>query len=81
MVGTMALLHGFTRTSLGRGGTGVVPAATVVLPADDDVLRRTRRRAGLGAGRGGRRRSRVRRRGAAATVALTAAGVPFTVRS
>ncbi|CAL9429447.1 hypothetical protein SUDANB15_02005 [Streptomyces sp. enrichment culture] len=38
MVGTMALLHGFTRTSRGRGGTGVAPAATVVLPADDDVL-------------------------------------------
>ncbi|CAM5647547.1 hypothetical protein SCYAM73S_03925 [Streptomyces cyaneofuscatus] len=38
MVGTGALLHGLTRTSRGRGGTGVGPAATAVPPADDDVL-------------------------------------------
>ncbi|GAA2521159.1 MULTISPECIES: hypothetical protein [Streptomyces] len=38
MVGTMALLHGFTRTSRARGRTGVAPAAAVALPADDDVL-------------------------------------------
>ncbi|CAL9590744.1 hypothetical protein [Streptomyces sp. Tu 3180] len=37
MVDTMALLHGFTRTSRARGRTGAAPVA-VVLPADDDVL-------------------------------------------
>ncbi|MEV8591942.1 hypothetical protein [Streptomyces sp. NPDC052012] len=38
MVGTMALLHAFTRTSRGRGKTATAPVVTAVLPADDEVL-------------------------------------------
>ncbi|MCT7355681.1 hypothetical protein N4P33_26495, partial [Streptomyces sp. 15-116A] len=41
MVGTMALLHAFTRTPRVRGKTAKTapaPTGTTVLPADDEVL-------------------------------------------
>ncbi|MFG2516620.1 hypothetical protein [Streptomyces sp. NPDC048584] len=39
MVGTMALMDAFTRTSRGRGKTaGTAPPVSVVLPPDDEVL-------------------------------------------
>ncbi|MFI8087578.1 hypothetical protein ACIF9R_04555 [Streptomyces sp. NPDC086080] len=39
MVDTMALLHGFTRTSRRRGGaTDAAPPVSVALPGDDEVL-------------------------------------------